>query len=149
MATDPICHMQVDEATALSARVDGQTYYFCSEYCRQEFLAEASDRQASGQRQAAEESAAACCHRDGGATPPHAAVVPPAAGYYCPMDPGVHSDRPGACPICGMTLVPVPGSADEDDPEARDMSRRLWVSLAFALPVLLLAMLPMSGVPVD
>ena len=27
MATDPICHMQVDEASALPATVDGQTYY--------------------------------------------------------------------------------------------------------------------------
>ncbi|MDP2886405.1 MAG: efflux RND transporter periplasmic adaptor subunit [Ignavibacteria bacterium] len=25
--------------------------------------------------------------------------------YTCPMHPSVHSDKPGACPICGMTLV--------------------------------------------
>ena len=25
--------------------------------------------------------------------------------YYCPMHPTVVSDKPGACPICGMTLV--------------------------------------------
>jgi YHS domain-containing protein len=29
MATDPICQMEVDEATARSAERDGQTYYFC------------------------------------------------------------------------------------------------------------------------
>jgi membrane fusion protein, copper/silver efflux system len=29
-----------------------------------------------------------------------------AADYYtCPMHPSVHSDKPGACPICGMALV--------------------------------------------
>lgn len=28
-----------------------------------------------------------------------------AAVYYCPMHPSVVSDRPGHCPICGMTLV--------------------------------------------
>jgi membrane fusion protein, copper/silver efflux system len=27
------------------------------------------------------------------------------ATYYCPMDPGVVSDRPGTCPICNMDLV--------------------------------------------
>jgi multidrug efflux pump subunit AcrA (membrane-fusion protein) len=25
--------------------------------------------------------------------------------YYCPMHPGIQQDRPGECPICGMTLV--------------------------------------------
>jgi len=30
-----------------------------------------------------------------------------AAKYHCPMHPTVVSDRPGECPICGMTLVPI------------------------------------------
>ncbi len=39
MATDPVCGMYVDEATAeLKAEVRGVTYYFCSESCMQEFL---------------------------------------------------------------------------------------------------------------
>ena len=38
MAKDPICGMTVDEATALRAERDGQTYYFCSEHCRDDFL---------------------------------------------------------------------------------------------------------------
>ena len=30
------------------------------------------------------------------------------ARYYCPMHPSYTSDRPGECPICGMTLEPIP-----------------------------------------
>ncbi len=40
MAKDPICDMTVDEATGLRAERDGQIFYFCSEYCRQKFLAQ-------------------------------------------------------------------------------------------------------------
>jgi hypothetical protein len=29
-----------------------------------------------------------------------------AVGYHCPMHPTFHSDKPGSCPICSMTLVP-------------------------------------------
>ena len=36
---DPICGMSVDEATALHAERDGKTFYFCSDHCRQKFLA--------------------------------------------------------------------------------------------------------------
>ncbi|MGH7731168.1 MAG: efflux RND transporter periplasmic adaptor subunit, partial [Candidatus Eiseniibacteriota bacterium] len=30
------------------------------------------------------------------------------ARYYCPMHPTYTSDRPGECPICGMSLEPIP-----------------------------------------
>jgi len=36
MTKDPICGMTVDEATALRAERDGETFYFCSEHCRPE-----------------------------------------------------------------------------------------------------------------
>lgn len=35
---DPICGMTVDKATALQAQRDGETFHFCSDYCRQTFL---------------------------------------------------------------------------------------------------------------
>lgn len=35
--------------------------------------------------------------------------------YVCPMHPEVRADRPGACPKCGMDLVPQRGV---DDPNA-------------------------------
>lgn len=46
MATDPVCGMQVDEATAPSAERDGRTHYFCSEHCRQKFLGAGQEQQA-------------------------------------------------------------------------------------------------------
>ncbi|MFZ2280453.1 MAG: YHS domain-containing protein [Prosthecobacter sp.] len=48
---DPICGMTVDPATAIHAQRDGETFYFCSEPCRQKFLtspAEASPDDKSG-----------------------------------------------------------------------------------------------------
>ena len=39
MAIDPICGMTVDEATSLHVERDGATFYFCSEHCRNKFLA--------------------------------------------------------------------------------------------------------------
>jgi Cu+-exporting ATPase len=39
MAKDPICGMVVPIATALSAQRAGRTHYFCSQGCRQTFLA--------------------------------------------------------------------------------------------------------------
>ena len=38
MAKDPICGMDVNEAQALKFTKDGQTFYFCSEHCKNKFL---------------------------------------------------------------------------------------------------------------
>ncbi|MBZ0231434.1 MAG: YHS domain-containing protein [Deltaproteobacteria bacterium] len=35
---DPVCGMTVNPATALHAERDGETFYFCSEHCRETFL---------------------------------------------------------------------------------------------------------------
>src|ERR1700690_3484592 len=34
-------------------------------------------------------------------------VSPKILHYTCPMHPSVKADKPGNCPICGMSLVPV------------------------------------------
>ncbi|TAK35062.1 MAG: ATP-binding cassette domain-containing protein [Chloroflexota bacterium] len=39
-AEDPVCHMSVDIETTVAATHEGQTYYFCAEGCRAEFLAD-------------------------------------------------------------------------------------------------------------
>ena len=36
-ARDPVCGMDVDPAKSLKAEHEGKTYYFCSEYCKEQF----------------------------------------------------------------------------------------------------------------
>jgi len=136
MAIDPICGMTVDEKTGLSAERDGKTFYFCSRHCRQKFFAPPRDEPMvvtlSG-------------------SPPAGQSAVEDAIYTCPMHPEIEQRGPGTCPKCGMALEPKIVSADapEDDGELRDMTRRFWVATALGVPVLLMAMLPMVGVPVD
>jgi Cu+-exporting ATPase len=134
MAIDPICGMKVDERTAISADRDGKTFYFCSEHCRRKFLAPTPTNLSGGSTLVA-------------LTPP--APTPSADTIYtCPMHPEVEQDHSGTCPKCGMALEPKTITAGpEDDSELRDMTRRFWLATALALPVLMLAMLPMIGVP--
>jgi Cu+-exporting ATPase len=41
MTTDPVCGMRVDpDDAAATAEYEGETYYFCSEVCRDAFLAD-------------------------------------------------------------------------------------------------------------
>ena len=68
------------------------------------------------------------------------------AQYTCPMHPEVRSDKPGNCPKCGMALVPVAGT-EEDDAELRDMTRRFWVGAIVTIPLLAIAMPVYFGVP--
>ncbi len=120
MAIDPICGMTVDEATALSTTVDGETFYFCNPSCKARFEAER-----------------------GGGTPPDR----PAGGrrdetYTCPMHPEVVRDGPGTCPICGMALEPRVATLDEGpNEELVDMQRRFVVSAVLTVPVLVLGMM--------
>ncbi|PRR69760.1 YHS domain-containing protein [Clostridium thermopalmarium] len=37
-AIDPICGMSVNPDTAIKQKIDGKTYYFCSEHCRAKFV---------------------------------------------------------------------------------------------------------------
>ena len=61
------------------------------------------------------------------------------------MHPEIVRDAPGACPICGMALEPLValGEAEEENPELRDMTRRLWVAAALTIPLLAIAMADM------
>ena len=67
------------------------------------------------------------------------------------MHPEIEQVGPGACPKCGMDLEPKTLTLDagDDDTELRGMTRRFWIAAAVTLPVFLVSMLPMVGVPVD
>ncbi len=134
MAIDPICGMTVDEKTARSAVRDGVTYYFCAEGCRRKFTGDVDVLPLS--------VPAATRH----SAPGRADVL-----YICPMHPEIEQVGPGSCPKCGMDLEPktLQPDAGEDDHELRGMVRRFWVAAALTLPVFLISMLPMLGVPVD
>lgn len=69
--------------------------------------------------------------------------------YTCPMHPEIEQEGPGDCPICGMALEPKTLVADEEeDGELTDMTRRFWIALALTIPVFILAMGPMVGLPI-
>src|SRR5262245_41284487 len=175
MALDPICGMTVDESTGRHAERDGQMFYFCSEHCRQRFLADKHQAEPGHARAHHEHPQAPAkqpspgkyicpmcagvasdrpgnCPKCGMALEP---ARPPAAKhkvvYTCPMHPEIEKDQPGSCPICGMDLEPesFQPETEDSDAELHSMTRRFWAALALTLPVLLLAMLPMAGVPVD
>ena len=115
-AKDPICGMTVDETTSLHAERDGQAFYFCSEHCREIFLAAPQVAKLEAK--------------------PLGKVI-----YTCPMHLEVRQDHPGNCPKCGMALeLETVSVVETENPELADMTRRFWIGGALALPVFLLAM---------
>jgi Cu+-exporting ATPase len=124
-ARDPVCGMRVDPASAAATVAHGGSlHHFCSTGCAERFRADPARYLAS------------------------APAPPPAKRdglYTCPMHPEVRQQGPGSCPICGMALEPVSPDAEPDDTELRDLTRRLWVSAACAVPVATLGMSEMWG----
>jgi Cu+-exporting ATPase len=62
------------------------------------------------------------------------------------MHPEILRQAPGDCPLCGMALVPVAGTAANGNDELADLTRRLWYGLALSIPLVILAMSPMIGI---
>ena len=58
------------------------------------------------------------------------------------MHPEIREDRPGNCPICGMTLEPMTvGAGDEEEQhEVNSLSQKFWIALVLTIPVLIIAM---------
>jgi len=137
---DPVCGMKVKPDSPHRSVHEGRTYFFCSAGCKAKFEADPPRYLAGGPAHDAHAHHAAThvapAHR---APAPKPHEVPAGAEWTCPMHPQVVRDRPGSCPICGMALEPRTISLDEpDNPELSDMRRRLFVSAALTLPLLLL-----------
>ena len=127
LATDPVCGMNVDPASAAGSHAHGGiTYYFCSKHCLASFKADpAKYLQPS---------------------PAHVPEAPKGAQYTCPMHPEIVQVGPGSCPKCGMALVPIAGTGEADDSELRDLTRRFWIGAGLSVPLVVIAMAPMIGI---
>ncbi len=121
---DPVCGMTVNPATTPHhAEHRGTAYHFCGASCRTKFIA------------------APLKYLDADAIKAAADAMPKDAEYTCPMHPEIRQVGPGTCPICGMALEPLVVTAESGpNHELVDMTRRLWIGLALALPVLALEM---------
>lgn len=120
-ATDPVCGMKVDPATAKHRfSYQGQDYFFCGARCRERFEADAEKFLKPREAEPA---------------------APAGAIYTCPMHPEVRQVGPGSCPICGMALEPEQVSLDDaPDPELIDMTHRFWIALVLTAPVFVIEM---------
>lgn len=118
---DPVCGMMVDPTTTPHSTVHiGHTFHFCSARCKEKFAADPHAYMAPGEPKP---------------------VPEPGTIYTCPMHPQIRQSQPGSCPICGMALEPLVAVGEEKpNPELVDMTRRFWISLVFAVPVLILEM---------
>jgi len=118
--------MEVDPAGAAGRAVHGGvTYWFCSEHCRDSFVADPERYRAPARPAEARAGEQASDIRI----------------YTCPMHPEVRQRGPGSCPKCGMALEPeAPTAEEEPSAELIDMTRRFWISLALTVPLVGLAM---------
>ncbi len=154
--TDPVCGMTAKVDTPHRTTLEGRDVLFCSAGCKAKFAADP----ARYSRPTANAGHSCCSsgpantggggeqdhhhHHHAAATPTAAAATvaaPAGSKWTCPMHPEIVRDGPGSCPICGMALEPIMPKADAGpNIELRDMSRRFWIGLALALPVLVLEM---------
>jgi Cu+-exporting ATPase len=132
---DPVCGMMVSADAPLRTIFEGQTYVFCNPRCLERFVREPRR------------------FLEAAPTPSNMAEVPDPVGaparaaaatraeWTCPMHPDIVRAGPGTCPVCGMALEPkVVSLEDGENPELGDMRRRLRVSVALAVPLMVIAM---------
>lgn len=126
---DPVCGMTVRPGTNKpTLAYQGTDYHFCSARCHDRFETDPYFFTSGNAGKSMD-------------------ATPADTRFTCPMHLEIVQDGPGACPICGMALEPMGGVSDEPNHELIDFSRRLWVSAGAAVPLLLLTMGPMIGLP--
>ena len=119
---DPVCGMRAATNPDKAFAFEGTTYYFCSQGCRTRFAGDPAHHLAHPPKPRAPVASPTIAAPFTATTAATGATV----DYACPMDPEVHASKPGACPLCGMTLEPrMPLAGDAGHPELDDMTRRL------------------------
>ena len=158
---DPVCGMEVDPSkAAASVEHQGATVHFCSQRCAEK-IRSAPEKYAPNKTEEAPTHIPAKTEPHGeytcpmhpeikqagpGSCPKCGMALEPATvastakqiEYTCPMHPQIVRPGPGSCPICGMALELRQVTAEKSNPELDDMTRRLWISVAFAVPMLAL-----------
>ena len=71
--------------------------------------------------------------------------------FYCPMFCEGDKTYPKntGCPVCGMDLVQIVAEGQEDNSTYLDLRKKFYIALAFTIPVFILAMGGMMGLPID
>ena len=130
-AIDPVCSMtvEIDGAKHVTTH-GGQRFYFCHAGCQTKFEDD-----------------------PGKYLEPRPEPEPALPGtlYTCPMHPEIVQEGPGTCPLCGMALEPmgVPPADEGPNPELIDFTRRLWIGGLLTVPLVLIAMGPLFGLPIN
>jgi len=158
---DPVCGMKVNPAQAATTIEHlGTPVYFCSQGCAAKFRAapekyartqpEENPTQAPAKAEAhgeytcpmhpeMKQTGPGSCPKCGMALEPVTVTAPSKdTEYTCPMHPQIVRPGPGSCPICGMALEPRAVTTEESNPELANMTRRMWISVALAAPMLAL-----------
>ena len=127
---DPVCGMMVDPGKSPHrAEHEHSVFHFCSNRCREKFVAEPGRYLAPRQPEPA---------------------VAESTIYTCPMHPEIRRNGPGDCPVCGMALEPLVASAEpQENAEIADMSRRFWIAVVLTVPVMIMEMGGMVGLDIQ
>jgi P-type Cu+ transporter len=129
-AKDLVCGMTVQRKSAKHlAKHAGERFYFCSAGCEAKFTA-APENYLNGR--------------------PNPEPMPEGTVFTCPMHPEIEQIGPGDCPICGMALEPmgVPTGDEGPNPEFLDFRQRFIVGVTLTVPLIIIAMGGMVGLPV-
>ena len=141
---DPVCGMTVTEQSEHQQEHAGKRYYFCSAGCKTKFKADPEKYTAVKSGGAEKMTAAAPTPASMPAPMSASALIKAGQAstiYTCPMHPEIRQDKPGNCPICGMTLEPlIPELEEGENKELIDFQHRFWWTLPLTVVVTALAM---------